>query len=66
MGYRVGAFLAIASPRYEEPRAALKEGWRGTGQSHEMLGDWGRGLCNNGGMLGPWGEGWGSPWNDEG
>lgn len=65
MGYRVGAFLAIASPRHEQPRAALKRRWMGSGESRELLGDWGRGLYYNGGVLGLWGEGWGSPWSDE-
>lgn len=66
MGCRVGAFLAIASPRHEQPRAALKGSWRGTGESHEVLGNWGRGLYNNGMCWELWGEGWGAPWNDVG
>lgn len=26
-------------PRHEQPRAALKGSWRGTGESHEVLGN---------------------------
>lgn len=52
MGYRIRAFLAMTSPRHEQPRTALKGRWRGTGESREVLGDWGRGLYNNGGVLG--------------
>lgn len=57
VGYRVGAFLAIASPSHEQPRAALKGRWRGTGQSHAVLGDWGRGFYDSGDVWGLWGEG---------